>query len=96
VSPALFWDLQPARLPLHLAGDAQLQKKSEKHKKYRDSLASVVQVALQLCTNNYLTGQNLNELPESHLVLNPPQFATRNVVASNNETATRPQAAWGA
>jgi hypothetical protein len=34
--------------------------------------------------------------PESDLLLNPPQFAKRNIVASNNETATRPQAAWGA
>ena len=89
VSPALFRD------SLQLTGKPLLQKKSEKHKNVATGLASMLQVALQLCTKNHLAGQNLNKPAESHLLLNPPQFASRNVVASNNETATRPQAALG-
>jgi hypothetical protein len=45
---------------------ARLQKKSEKHKNVATGLASVLQVALQLCTNNHLAGQNLNE-PQNHI-----------------------------
>ena len=43
-----------------------LQKKSRKHKNVATGLAAVIQVALQLCTNNHLTGQNLNE-PQNHI-----------------------------
>jgi hypothetical protein len=66
VSPALFRDSQPARLSLQLTGKPLLQRKSEKHKNVATGLASMLQVALQLCTNNHLAGQNLNK-PQNHI-----------------------------
>ena len=99
MSPALFWDSQSAQLPLQLTGNTQLQKKSEKHKNVVTHRVHVLHVASEFQslgpTNpNHLTGQNPNE-PQNHiLLLNPPQFATRNIVASSNDTATRSQADW--
>jgi hypothetical protein len=66
VSPALFWDSQPARLPLQLASKRLLRKKSEKHKNVATRRVHVLHVASQFQslgpTNpNNLTGQNLNE-----------------------------------
>ena len=59
-------DSQPARLSLQLTGKPLLQRKSEKHKNVATGLASMLQVALQLCTNNHLAGQNLNK-PQNHI-----------------------------
>jgi hypothetical protein len=59
VSPALFWDSQPARLPLQLASKRLLRKKSEKHK---NVATRRVPIPIPWTDNpNNLTGQNLNE-----------------------------------
>ena len=42
------------------------KRKSEKHKNVVTRRVPVLQVALQLCTNNHLAGQNPNE-PQNHI-----------------------------